>query len=165
MTDDRADLISSTVDVDRDHKEGDVLTDETSERIREVLRNSIAFCGVEEGPLSAERQTAKESPLFLQDHRISSSTPIERRSRHNSFAPAEAHIGSGNATSKIPAEHSVTAKVRGPTILDYLYTELRRGYDLGNDEQRYRERREKFYIFMKIPVQLEKVCYFCPTNC
>ena len=45
-----------------------------------------------------------------------------------------------------------------PSLVDYLYTELRRGYDLGNDEQRYRDRREKFYIFLKIPVQLEKVC-------
>ncbi|XP_023229248.1 transmembrane anterior posterior transformation protein 1-like [Centruroides sculpturatus] len=47
------------------------------------------------------------------------------------------------------------------TLLDYVYGELRRGYLLENDEQRYAERREKFYIFMKIPREIEKVNIFC----
>lgn len=171
MADEQATLISSTVDADPDQEEGDVVTEETSERIREALRNSIPcreeLAGIfsdaahplsSSDHLSGERLALKDNSFFVQDHRVSSSTPIEKRSRHNSFTPTETHIGTGNASSKTPAEHSVTSKVRNPTILDYLYTELRRGYDLGNDEQRYRERREKFYIFMKIPVQLEKVC-------
>ncbi|PRD23454.1 UNVERIFIED_CONTAM: Protein TAPT1-like protein [Trichonephila clavipes] len=42
------------------------------------------------------------------------------------------------------------------TVVDYLYGELRRGYLLENDEQRFTERREKFYIFLKIPREIEK---------
>ena len=91
--------------------------------------------------------TIKMDPQ-LQDQRVSSSSPVERRSPHHSFSEAAA------PASKLASE---STKSRDPTLIDYLYTELRRGYDLGNDEQRYRERREKFYIFLKIPVQLEKV--------
>ncbi|PRD25777.1 UNVERIFIED_CONTAM: Protein TAPT1-like protein [Trichonephila clavipes] len=42
------------------------------------------------------------------------------------------------------------------SVIDYLYGELRRGYLLENDEQRFTERREKFYIFLKIPKEIEK---------
>lgn len=43
------------------------------------------------------------------------------------------------------------------TLSEYIRCELKRGYLLQNDEQRYRERREKFYIFLKIPYKLETV--------
>jgi hypothetical protein len=43
------------------------------------------------------------------------------------------------------------------SLYDYMRSELRRGYILENDEQRYTERREKFYIFLKIPFELERV--------
>lgn len=43
------------------------------------------------------------------------------------------------------------------SLLEYIRCELKRGYQLQNDEQRYRERREKFYIFLKIPYKLETV--------
>lgn len=39
---------------------------------------------------------------------------------------------------------------------DYLHDELRRGYELGNDEKRYTERRKKFYTFLKVPYEFEK---------
>lgn len=43
------------------------------------------------------------------------------------------------------------------SLLDYVRSELRRGYELQNDEQRYKERRDKLYISMWIPVKLENV--------
>lgn len=46
---------------------------------------------------------------------------------------------------------------------DYLHGELRRGYVLENDEQRYSDRRQKFYTFFKVPIEFEKfmfVAYF-----
>lgn len=46
------------------------------------------------------------------------------------------------------------------SVFDYLCGELRRGYLLENDEQRFAERREKFYIFLRIPREIEKVLYF-----
>ncbi|CAL4180251.1 unnamed protein product, partial [Meganyctiphanes norvegica] len=39
---------------------------------------------------------------------------------------------------------------------DYLKCELRRGYLLENDEERYSARREKVYTFFKIPREVEK---------
>ncbi|RWS18288.1 hypothetical protein B4U80_05962, partial [Leptotrombidium deliense] len=51
------------------------------------------------------------------------------------------------------------------TLFDYVYNELRRGYLLENDEQRYTERREKFYTFMKIPKGLETFIQFGFAQC
>lgn len=42
---------------------------------------------------------------------------------------------------------------------EYLYAELRRGYLLKNDEQRYKERRQKFYTFLKVPIEFEKFMF------
>lgn len=45
------------------------------------------------------------------------------------------------------------------SINDYIYSELRRGYVLENDEQRYTERRQKFYTFLKVPIEFEKFMF------
>lgn len=45
------------------------------------------------------------------------------------------------------------------TFSEYVYEELRRGYVLENDEQRYTERRQKFYTFMKVPFEFEKFMF------
>ena len=50
-----------------------------------------------------------------------------------------------------------TSSLPESSLFDYMHSELRRGYFLENEEQRYTERREKFYMFMKIPRELEKV--------
>lgn len=42
---------------------------------------------------------------------------------------------------------------------EYIYGELRRGYVLENDEQKYTERRQKFYTFLKVPVEFEKFMF------
>ena len=51
------------------------------------------------------------------------------------------------------------------SLIDYLRSELRRGYVLQNDEQRYKERRDKFYISLQIPFKLEKVNFFVSLFC
>ena len=51
----------------------------------------------------------------------------------------------------------ITAFLDSSSVLNYVRAELRRGYLLQNDEQRYKERREKFYIFLRIPFKLETV--------
>lgn len=125
-----------------------VVADTTSDR---------PFCSLESEQVPDSKPDVRlDGDCLLQDQRISSSTPIERRSRNNSTN--ETNGGSGASSPKAGTEQQAShAKMREPTIMDYMYTEIRRGYDLGNDEQRYMERREKFYIFLKIPVQLEKV--------
>lgn len=45
------------------------------------------------------------------------------------------------------------------SLSDYIYGELRRGYVLENDEQRYTERRQKFYTFLKVPIEFEKFMF------
>lgn len=42
---------------------------------------------------------------------------------------------------------------------EYIYGELRRGYALENDEQRYVERRKKFYTFLRVPIEFEKFMF------
>ncbi|CAN7948721.1 unnamed protein product, partial [Ixodes pacificus] len=58
------------------------------------------------------------------------------------------------------SECETTGRSTSASLYEYLYGELRRGYYLENDEQRYEDRREKFYIFFKIPRELEKVRLF-----
>lgn len=43
------------------------------------------------------------------------------------------------------------SNLSGLSFRDYLKSELRRGYLLENDEERYTARREKVYTFFKIP--------------
>ncbi|XP_068202816.1 transmembrane anterior posterior transformation protein 1 homolog isoform X1 [Palaemon carinicauda] len=47
-------------------------------------------------------------------------------------------------------------ELKGLSFQDYLKSELRRGYLLENDEERYTARREKVYTFFKIPREIEK---------
>lgn len=51
------------------------------------------------------------------------------------------------------------------SLWDYLHGELRRGYYLENDEQRYEDRREKFYMFFKIPKEFEKFQFYGIFQC
>ncbi|KAM7313107.1 transmembrane anterior posterior transformation protein 1 homolog [Ixodes scapularis] len=58
-----------------------------------------------------------------------------------------------------------TGRSTSASLYEYLYGELRRGYYLENDEQRYEDRREKFYIFFKIPRELEKFMLYGFFQC
>ena len=111
-----------------------LITKEESELIRNIVGNNTLINN------------------HVQDQNITSTSNHGSggsRSRHESYnRPMDTTTGGSNSSPKTQS----TA-----TLYDYVYSELRRGYVLENDEQRYRERREKFYIFMKIPVQLEKV--------
>lgn len=44
----------------------------------------------------------------------------------------------------------------GISLVDFLRTELTRGYHLENDEKRFSARREKVYSFITIPKEIEK---------
>ena len=48
-----------------------------------------------------------------------------------------------------------------------MYSELTRGYLLEYDEEKYTEKRERVYTFMKIPREVEKVllCKLCQATC
>lgn len=52
----------------------------------------------------------------------------------------------------------------GLSFRDYLKSELRRGYLLENDEERYTARREKVYTFFKIPREVSMHIYICIYN-
>lgn len=43
-----------------------------------------------------------------------------------------------------------------PSFYSFVRAELYRGYQLENDEERYVARRQKVYLFMKIPREVEK---------
>lgn len=51
------------------------------------------------------------------------------------------------------------------SLFDYVRSELRRGYELQNDEQRYKERRDKLYLTLHIPLHLEKFLVFGFFQC
>ncbi|KAH9419995.1 Transmembrane anterior posterior transformation protein 1 [Dermatophagoides pteronyssinus] len=62
-------------------------------------------------------------------------------------------------------ESSTSKPQNDSSLLEYIRCELKRGYQLQNDEQRYRERREKFYIFLKIPYKLETFLFYGFFQC
>ncbi|XP_064465903.1 transmembrane anterior posterior transformation protein 1 homolog [Ornithodoros turicata] len=97
-------------------------------------------------------------------NRSSTGTPPERMINALASAlasdPRVEDLKSSTESTKTESENDSTEKSANGSLYEYLYGELRRGYYLENDEQRYEDRREKFYIFFQIPRELEKfLCY------
>uniref|UniRef100_A0A0P4W7K5 TAPT1-like protein n=1 Tax=Scylla olivacea TaxID=85551 RepID=A0A0P4W7K5_SCYOL len=59
-------------------------------------------------------------------------------------------------TAHPPIVEAELTSLKALSFRDYLKSELRRGYLLENDEERYTARREKVYTFFKIPREIEK---------
>ncbi|XP_028966668.1 transmembrane anterior posterior transformation protein 1 [Galendromus occidentalis] len=74
---------------------------------------------------------------------------------------------SWDALDKGSSESSQSDDVENGSISfwEYLHGEFRRGYYLENDEQRYDDRREKFYMFFKIPKEFEKFQFYGLVQC
>ena len=51
------------------------------------------------------------------------------------------------------------------SLFHYLSSEVTRGYQLEQDEERYTRRRQKMYTFMKIPRELEKFMSYGFFHC
>ncbi|ESO95163.1 hypothetical protein LOTGIDRAFT_82778, partial [Lottia gigantea] len=51
------------------------------------------------------------------------------------------------------------------SVLEYISSELTRGYRLERDESKYAERRERVYTFMKTPREYEKFCAYGFFQC
>lgn len=56
-------------------------------------------------------------------------------------------------------------KGQGVSLIQFIRTELTRGYQLEHDEERFSERREKIYSFMKIPREVEKFMTYGFLQC
>ncbi|XP_019769437.1 protein TAPT1 homolog isoform X1 [Dendroctonus ponderosae] len=54
---------------------------------------------------------------------------------------------------------------RSSSLFSFLKTEVTRNYLLENDEERFSIGREKFYLFMKIPKELEKFLFYGVMHC
>ncbi|CAL7941857.1 unnamed protein product [Xylocopa violacea] len=54
---------------------------------------------------------------------------------------------------------------QGVSLVQFLRTELTRGYQLENDEERFSARREKIYSFMRIPSEVEKFMAYGFIQC
>lgn len=69
--------------------------------------------------------------------------------------------------SQNSSEDGATAVVVDVTVSfwDYMHSEIRRGYFLENDEEHYDGRREKFYMFFKIPKEFEKFQLYGLIQC
>lgn len=94
---------------------------------------------------------------------VMSSSPIKSvRSRHNSYrAKSLSQENLTDLEAKLPS----TGKQYKATLFDYLRSEMRRGYLLENDGQRFTEKREKFYIFLTIPKELEQFIWYGFFQC
>ncbi|XP_051176468.1 protein TAPT1 homolog isoform X1 [Leptopilina boulardi] len=61
-------------------------------------------------------------------------------------------------------KHGSTKKC-GVSLIQFLRTELTRGYHLEQDEERFSAQREKIYSFMKIPREVEKFMFYGFFQC
>nr|CAD7573364.1 unnamed protein product [Timema californicum] len=69
------------------------------------------------------------------------------------------------ASRVVQVEGDVILGTDDPSLFKFLSVELTRGYLLEHDEERYSERREKMYTFMKIPREVEKFMVYGFLQC
>ncbi|XP_054711485.1 transmembrane anterior posterior transformation protein 1 homolog [Uloborus diversus] len=86
---------------------------------------------------------------------------VGKRKDFHSLASKTSSLEEDNSSTEKKSEKPGTSS----SVFDYLHGELRRGYLLENDEQRFTERREKFYIFLKIPREIEKFILYGFFQC
>ncbi|KAH0554715.1 protein TAPT1 homolog [Cotesia glomerata] len=72
----------------------------------------------------------------------------------------------GHDQGQISGEERKESHIRnGGSFFDFIKTELTRGYELENDEERFSARREKIYSFIKIPREVEKFMTYGFLQC
>lgn len=97
-------------------------------------------------------------------------SPSKVRTRHESLrsrtqSASDEHVASDGAQSTLHGNRRPANVNVQPTLLDYFYNEVRRGYFLANDEQRFTDKRQKVYVFLTIPKELEKFMWYGFFQC
>jgi hypothetical protein len=94
-------------------------------------------------------------------------SPSKLRTRHESLRSRTQSASDEHVTDDTPihGKHRTTGSNVQPTLLDYFYNEVRRGYFLANDEQRFTDKRQKVYVFLTVPKELEKFMWYGFFQC
>lgn len=70
-----------------------------------------------------------------------------------------------NQTDSQQFNNQDITRKKGVSLIQFVQTELTRGYQLEYDEERFSARREKIYSFMKIPREVEKFMVYGFLQC
>lgn len=130
-----------TDEEDKENRSYKVMINQVSEIVKEVAEVEDECQMVKESLI-----LDKKSPIMLRQ-RIRHDSKDRRDTRRTSYAGLDAGA----------KDVKIDPNLKKCTLYDYIYQEVRRTYLPENDEARYIERREKFYMFLKIPRELEKV--------
>ncbi|XP_008547404.1 protein TAPT1 homolog [Microplitis demolitor] len=86
---------------------------------------------------------------------------------HNNQDHEDDNDGEGSGEGEGGEEESEREKKfkKGVSFFGFIKTELTRGYELENDEERFSARREKIYSFIKIPREVEKFMTYGFLQC
>ncbi|XP_019626331.1 PREDICTED: transmembrane anterior posterior transformation protein 1 homolog isoform X2 [Branchiostoma belcheri] len=78
----------------------------------------------------------------------------------NNSAPEPENVGAGGEQHVESEEERLVKEIANMPLWTYLWAELTRGYLLENEEEKFAERRERVYTFMKIPQVFEKLMFY-----
>ncbi|XP_035673606.1 transmembrane anterior posterior transformation protein 1 homolog isoform X2 [Branchiostoma floridae] len=79
----------------------------------------------------------------------------------NNAAPEPENVGASGEQHHVESEEERLVKeIANMPLWTYLWAELTRGYLLENEEEKFAERRERVYTFMKIPQVFEKLMFY-----
>ncbi|XP_042898573.1 transmembrane anterior posterior transformation protein 1 [Parasteatoda tepidariorum] len=158
----------STLDVPcvSESKQTVMTDDERLARVAEALADSTNL-----EPKSNKIQMSISDEVFVSSSKIEPEIP-----KHVKISEEKKFIEKSSLTNLVTKSSGVEEINSGPekkkekekansSVFDYVFGELRRGYQLENDEQRFTERREKFYVFLKIPKEIEKFILYGFFQC
>ncbi|XP_015792413.1 protein TAPT1 homolog [Tetranychus urticae] len=142
------------------------------EEVTEIVKSNSAVKGGVKWTIGDEPLNENDSKLVnsgLRKRRTHSSGGI-KDGKSITIAGGNGKVGIGRRISFAGVETGlIEPKVdyswKNVTLYDYIHREIRRSYLPENDEARYAERREKFYMFLKIPRELERFIWFGFLQC
>ncbi|CAH1257963.1 TAPT1 [Branchiostoma lanceolatum] len=78
----------------------------------------------------------------------------------NNPVPEPENVGTSGGQHVESEEERLVKEIANMPLWTYLWAELTRGYLLENEEEKFAERRERVYTFMKIPKAFEKLMFY-----
>ncbi|XP_032673166.1 protein TAPT1 homolog [Odontomachus brunneus] len=112
--------------------------------------------------------------MLAEDEIMEQNCPEKKTIRFRNTGKSKRHVSPNNKrVENVESPHyrqqfSETQdldKKQGVSLMQFLRTELTRGYQLEHDEERFSARREKIYSFLQIPNEVEKFMVYGFLQC
>ncbi|EFN87546.1 Protein TAPT1-like protein [Harpegnathos saltator] len=112
--------------------------------------------------------------MRAEDENMEQNCPEKKTIRFRGTGKSKSHVSSNNkrvenvesphCREQLSESHDLEKK-QGVSLMQFLRTELTRGYQLEHDEERFSARREKIYSFLQIPKEVEEFMVYGFLQC